>query len=462
MKKARSAGVRNIRVRGCLSFREEGRALSLANPTAASPMLDRLAGSVFFDDVIRRPPVLYGRYRRFLFTFERWDPSQREELLCARHERVLNLARRIPGYQARCARDDLFAWPILRKADIVGRERDFGTRSRLPAHRASTGGTTGVPLAIRRSPYSILVEQASMDHVCAKAGLDLPGARVAVLRGDFVKPPSEMSPPYWRGVAGPKRIFSSFHLSRRSLPDYLGGFREFAPDVLSCYPSSLQHLVDLLRERGERLRVPFVFTSSECIGPDTIKTAREVLGARVIDYYGQAERVVAAYSIDGNDYHFLPAYGRTELLPDDEGRVRVVGTSLWNDRQVFIRYDTGDFASVASMTDEARCRTELGLAGFRGIDGRSSERIDLADGRRIIGLNHLPRGVPGASSIQFQHARPELVEAFLVPSLGYGDATESALNRNFYAKFPPEIVLKITKIDVPIRSRSGKVNLLIA
>jgi hypothetical protein len=135
---------------------------------------------------------------------------------------------------------------------------------------------------------------------------------------------------------------------------------------------------------------------------------------------------------------------------------------LWNERQVFIRYDTGDFASVGSMTEDARHRTELGLAGFRGIDGRSSERIDLEDGRRIIGLNHLPRDVPGASSIQFRHVQPELVEAFLVPSIDYGEETDSALSRNFYTKFPPEIGLRITKIDVPIRSRSGKVNLLIA
>jgi phenylacetate-CoA ligase len=440
-------------------YREE--AAPRVTATRSRAMLDRLASSAVLDDAIRRPPVIYRRFRRFLATVERWDRSQREDWLAGRLRQVLNLAGRLPGYDARCVRDDLSAWPILNKNDIAGRERAFGTRSRLPAHKASTGGTTGVPLAIRRSPYSIMVEQASIDHVCAKAGLDLPGARLAVLRGDFVKPPSETRPPYWRTIGGRKRVFSSFHLSRRSLPDYLRGFREFAPDVLSCYPSSLQHLVDLLREGGERLRIAFVLTSSECISLDTVQATRQVLGARVIDYYGQAERVVAAYSIDGGDYYFLPAYGRAELLPDSEGRVRVIGTSFWNDRQVFIRYDTGDFASIASVKDEVRRRTELGLAGFRGIDGRSSERIDLTDGRRIIGLNHLPRGVPGAGSIQFRHTQPDLVEAFLVPSLGFGRDTESALARNFYAKFPPEIVLKITKIDAPIRSRSGKVNLLI-
>jgi phenylacetate-CoA ligase len=425
-------------------------------------MLDRLASSAFFDGVIRRPPVLYSKFRRFLSAVDRWDQSRRQEWLAARVEKILSLAGQIPGYQARSASEGLSAWPILSKADIAGRECAFGARSGLLTHNASTGGTTGVPLAIRRSPYSILVEQATIDHVCAKAGLDLPRARVAVLRGDFVKPPSEMSPPYWRAVGGMRRIFSSFHLSRRTLPDYLRGLREFAPDVLSCYPSSLQHLVDLVREQGEWLRLPFVLTSSERIDPNTVKTAREVLGARVIDYYGQAERVVAAYSIDGGDYYFLPAYGRAELLPDGEGRIRVIGTSLWNDRQVFMRYDTGDLASISALTEEARCHIELGLAGFHGIDGRASERIDLSDGRRIIGLNHLPRGVPGASSIQFRHARPELVEALVVPSVGYGDATESTLKQNFYAKFPSEIVLKITKVDVPIRSRSGKVNLLIA
>ncbi|HVY57327.1 MAG TPA: hypothetical protein VHA77_05705 [Xanthobacteraceae bacterium] len=423
-------------------------------------MLHKLKEFGLSEAVRRAPP--YGRRRRLLAAAERWDREELEVWLARRVSRTLALARRLPGYADAPRTNDLAAWPVLTKPDVAGREEAFGTAGLLPSYRASTGGTTGLPLKIRRSLSSVIWEQAAIDHVCAKAGLDLPRARVAVLRGDYVKPPSDLTPPFWRSVGRRTRIFSSFHLSRKTLDDYLSGLAEFAPDVLWCYPSSLQHLVGLCEAGGRSLRLGHVLSSSERMPHEVVAAARRVLGARVIDYYGQAERIVFAYAIDGDAYRFLPVYGRPELVPTEDGQVRVLGTSFWNVRQVFVRYDTGDLALVPAIDARTLHDVELGLRTFGGIDGRASERIDLGDGRRIIGLNHIPRGVAHAASVQLRQTAPDAVEALVVPLDGFDAASEATIRKNFYDKFPSDVALTIRRIEAPIRTRAGKAPLLVA
>jgi phenylacetate-CoA ligase len=196
--------------------------------------------------------------------------------------------------------------------------------------------------------------------------------------------------------------------------------------------------------------------------PDVVAAARRVLGAKVIDYYGQAERIVFAYAIDGGAYRFLPVYGRPELAPNDDGQVRVLGTSFWNDRQVFVRYDTGDLALVPGTDAQTLREVELGLRTFGGIDGRASERIDLGDGRRIIGLNHVPRGVAHVASVQLRQTAPNAVEALVVPLEGFDAGSEATIRKNFYDKFPSDVTLTIRQIDAPVRTRAGKAPLLVA
>jgi|ERR1022692_3733240 phenylacetate-CoA ligase len=424
-------------------------------------ILSKLKDYGLSDNVVRRPPFVYTAFRRLLAAADTWDRGQRESWVRERVCRTLRLAQNLPGYENPQLSDELSAWPILKKTDIAGREAAFGQSSFLPSYAAATGGTTGAPLTIRRSARSIAFEQASIDHVCSKADLELGRARVAILRGDYVKSPSDMAPPFWRSIGPSKSLFSSFHLSKRTLPHYVAALRDFKPDVLMCYPSSLQHLLALLEAGGESIRIGYVLASSESMSPELIRDAQRVLDASIIEYYGLAERVVFAYSINGRGFEFVPIYGLPELVPDGDGRFRILGTSLWNNRQVFVRYDTGDFARVRTMDEAGRSDVEFGLRSFQGINGRASERIDLPDGRRIIGLNHIPRGVPGAASVQVYHADSKLVEVFVVPLNNYGSATESAIHKNFYEKFPADVTLRILKIEAPIRNSSGKAPLLV-
>ncbi|MGL4812209.1 MAG: hypothetical protein ACRCXM_10555 [Beijerinckiaceae bacterium] len=413
--------------------------------------------SAKLDGLARRPPLLYQHYRRLLTQAEGWTEDRRLVWMNARLAEITRKASALPGYQGHTARAPA-DWRPLAKAKVLGREADFMRRTLLPAARASTGGTTGSPLSLRRNPAAIVFEQAAIDHVCAQAGLAMETARVAVLRADFIKPPADMTPPFWR-LAGPDRLLlSSFHLAPSTIRAYAGAIATFRPDVLMCYPSALGHWLALLREAGQDIRIPYILASSETLPFGIVEAARTALGATVIDYYGQAERVAASYGLNGAPHRMLPLYGYAERgEPLGDGH-ELMATSLWNTAMPLIRYRTGDM--IMGEPDPLPSGSLPVSATFR-IAGRGSERIALPDGRVLIGLNHLPRGVPGLVSLQVRRTGPAALDLVIVKGAGFGPASEAQIRANCALKIPPEVTITLVESAAPVRIASGKAPLLL-
>ena len=144
------------------------------------------------DRLIRRNPLYYGGFRRLLQQAERATLEERRALA----ERLLARSRgwvtKLPGYARFDLARPMAEQPVLLKEALQNRAEDFLAGSWLPAAHAATGGTTGVPLQLVRSLKSLTMEQAMIDHLAAKAGVELPQARVAVLRGDGIKAPLQI------------------------------------------------------------------------------------------------------------------------------------------------------------------------------------------------------------------------------------------------------------------------------
>jgi phenylacetate-coenzyme A ligase PaaK-like adenylate-forming protein len=349
---------------------------------------------------------------------------------------------------------------MLEKQALLGHESDYSTRTIFPGTTAATGGTTGQPMRLHRSVLGVVFEQATIDRICAAVGIDLLIARVAVLRGDSIKPVSDRAPPFWVDQGYRRRIFSAHHLTPATAKHFADALRSFAPDILMCYPSSLAALLNILPEECET-RVPAILCSSEMLSAHTLNRARSRFGAKVIDFYGHAERVVAAWSVDGGAWRFVPAYGYVELLPERNGLASIIATSLWDHGQLFIRYRTGDLVSVPTDDPEVLQDIALGLEPFLAVEGRQSEFVQLPNGQRIVGLNHIPRGVDGAASVQMHHAEPGLVDIYLVPTESFGEWTRQSLVENFRIKFPPMVKARLIKVARPVRESNGKAPLLL-
>jgi phenylacetate-CoA ligase len=415
--------------------------------------------------VIKRNPFFYSEFRRALEQMEDADLEARRATAQRLRARVAGWASKLPGYNKYDFSRPFGELPLLSKARLQGEAGDFQRRTLIPQVDVATSGTTGVPLRLKRSIQSLAIEQAMFDWMAAKVGLDYGNSRIAVLRGDEVKDPNDPTPPYWEDVGRNKVIFSSVHLNNRTFPHYERKLQEFQPDILTCYPSSLELLTHLAEPRNSSITFKLAITSSETLGAGLRARVKRVFGAPLLDYYGQTERSCAAYSLEDQVYRFIFPYAYPELIPGPDGKCSIVGTPFWNRAQPLIRYDIGDIAvlpEAAAESESEREKISLGLTTFNGIEGRRSDCLKLADGTRVFGLDRVPSGVDGAASVQIVQVAPEAVLMVVVPNAQYTEETLATLRRKFYLKVPHHVDLRIDLRESPYRLASGKAPVFIS
>jgi phenylacetate-CoA ligase len=410
----------------------------------------------FGDVAIRRNPLFYAQARDQLEALEqasadtRWQWTRAElgaALWCARRTAY---GRRIGG------NGEVETWPILDKTTVRADPAAFLSGARFFTANASTGGTSGAPLPLVRSLRSIVHEQACIDRMIGLLGVDAASARIAVLRGDNVKDPSDFRPPYWSYAAGGRRIvMSSNHLNAATVGAYAEALENFAPDILWAYPTSLEALCIQLQRTNRSLKVERVLTSSEFLHSEVWRLAKRVLGCNLVDYYGQAERVGFAYAQEPGQYRFLPGYAHVELIPAaEEGLYEIVGTGLWNRAMPLVRYRTGDFirldthASAADLT--------LGLQSFEGVLGRDTDILISPDGVRLTGIDHFQREVANVVRIQVIQESFDEVRILVLATPGYGEADEAKLAANVRKKLPASMRVRYECTDRLERTALGK------
>ena len=416
----------------------------------------------FGDVAIRRNPVFYASVSDQLRALERADLAARREWTRSRTSEALSFAAR-SAYGRRVGRPaQIEQWPLLDKSSVRTDPNAFLSGPAIFAARASTGGTTGVPLQLTRSLRSIVLEQACIDAMIERLAVDARDARIAVLRGDNVKDPSDLQPPFWISVAGGQRlVFSSNHLNASTVAAYAAELEDFRPDVLWAYPTALEALCLLLLRAGRTLAVQRVLTSSEMLAPHVWQLAREALGSELLDYYGQAERVAFAYAQRPGEYRFLPGYAYVELLPTmtegDDVLYEIVGTNLWNLAMPLPRYRSGDLLKLpASWGARELEEVTLGVRTFAGVLGRDSDILISPDGVQLTGIDHFQRDVANVVRIQVIQEAPEQVRVLVLPDDGYSERDTAQLLHNVRTKVPASMRVDIRTVDALERTALGK------
>jgi phenylacetate-CoA ligase len=417
-------------------------------------MRDALKRIPLVEDLIRRNPFYYARFRQLLDAVEAMDGTERRALMARLTGRAIGWATQLPGYRGFAAGKALGDFPILTKEQLQASSHDY-FRESIAGVSASTGGSSGRPLQLVRSARSVVMEQATIDWLAAKANVDLVRCRVAVLRGDIIKDPNDQRGPFWRQDGARRLVLSSNHLKPANFASFAGEIERFRPDVLLAYPSSLQLLASLAEDWSRRLRFVLVITSSETLRPGLRQRTRSVFGAELLDHYGMAERVAAAWSLEDGIYRFILPYGAAELLAQGEGKYRILGTTLWNSAQPLIRYDTGDIAMLPGSNPDLE-RVVLGVDPFMGIEGRASDVLELADGARVYALGQVTSGVRGVATVQFVQQALDLVQVIVVPGAQYDPESLEAIKRNFYLKAPESVRIAFELRDAPFRLPNGK------
>ncbi|GAW27997.1 phenylacetate-CoA ligase [Carboxydocella sp. ULO1] len=426
-------------------------------------LINKIKNINFIDFLIRRNPIYYSYSIKLLnqlinYNYEeriKWTERQLKNIICVAQKNFKHLEKQ-----------EFCKWPITDKDIINSNYFQFINRNFQIPIIAYTSGSTGKPLKLYRSLKSVVFEQACLDLICRLQGLNPYKLKIAILRGNEVKPPDDNSLPYWKFVSGKKLVLSSYHLSFENIKHYYEILLKFAPDCLMAYPSSLEMLCKYLQQSKYILNIPLIITSSEVL-PDNVRDlAQKVLGCKVIDLYGQAERVALAYSVKNNEYYFIPGYSYVELgyhSSDDEADFyEVIGTSLWNTKMFFIRYKTGDLIKVNKGTDKKQIdKIRYGLSPFKGIVGRKNDYILSPDGIRIIAINNLFWNVDNVIRAQVIQDAIDKIRILVIPAIGFNENNKKQIMVNARYKIPQNISIKIQIVNKLEVNKQGKVPFII-
>lgn len=422
---------------------------------------------------------LMRRGRAFRRTLEELERSQwlsREEFEALQNQRLSALIRhchaKVPYYR-RVMRErgllpedittvaDLPKLPFLTK-EIVRTEanallpEDLG---RFGVYRSKTSGTTGTPLKLVRDLRSIRTEYAFIWRVWRSFGHELSDRRT-IVRGDFIVPPTETRPPYWRhNLAERQLVASMLHLSPRTARDYFEAWRRFKPRSLETFPSGADYLARLACEQGEDVHFDLVLTASEPIPPDMRRNIESTFSCKVIDYYGQAERVSFAMECpEHTGLHVAPEYGVTELVEPEgdapEGTREIVGTPFINYSMPLIRYRTGDLTRPLDV--ECPCGRKMPL--IAPIETRVGGNITLPDGRCVsyLALTRVFGPLGNIRRSQVVQDRIDHIQVKVVPGAGFSGDDAESIRSGIKTILVADISVDIELLeDIPIE-KSGK------
>lgn len=401
---------------------------------------------------IRRFPGLYQRARDKIERFEDMDAGQRADY----HDRHVRGVLRAAGHSVRTRIADL---PFIDKNAVRADPARYRRWTLLPPSRAVTSGTNGLPMEVRRNLSAVVFEQATIDWVVARGGVDFTRDRVAVLRATKVLGVSRGHKVGTLLDAGRILELPTNDLSSDTFPAFFEALRVFEPRVLHVMPSAAEYLADLMIDRGLTLEIPLVFASSEVLSAAARRKFAAVFGATSIDYYGQSERVCAAYAMAAGDFRFIGSYGVPEFVPSGD-KWEIAGTGLHGRAQILLRYRTGDLVAgelaAGDMPDIA-----LGLASFGGIEGRCSDALIGRDGRKFVAMNYIPRGLEDYGRFQFVQERPHQVTINLAGWSALAKDRPEPVIRRARLMLSDDFDLDIRFVDQLERTAAGKTPFII-
>lgn len=417
-----------------------------------------LKGLEFGERFVRRSRLYYPQAVRTFFHLQEAPVEERKAFAQKRLEIVQHAAEKT-RYGHVYRGKPFEEWPLLPKERVRGHERDFLTRPPWLTSQGSTGGTAGIPLRLYRSLPSVCYEQATYDYPLLKRGLNPLKARVAILRGDNLKDPSDLEPPFWKFTAnGRKIIFSSNHLCTKTVQYYVRALREFAPDVLFAYPTSLESLCMLMQQCDLRLNIPLVIATSEAMSREARLLATRTLNAEVLHSYGAGERVAFAWSEHPEEYVMFQGYGWVELIPVEVSletiTYEIVGTGFWNLAMPLMRYRMNDLIILPKGADLEAIR--WGLQPFTGVHGRQSDFLISPDGVRLMGIDHFPREVDNVLRMQVIQPAPDFVRILVIPAESFNESNLAQVAQNVQRKLPQSMRVQIEVVDELVKTPTGK------
>ena len=408
---------------------------------------------------------------RDAWSAEQWASYQDERLA----ELLHRAATRVPFYRQqwstrraagdRSSFEDLSNWPILRKRDVRQDPHAFLADDVRPRQlfRLSSSGTSGTPITTWRSRRTMRAHYALFEARTRRwYGVDR-SMRWAMIGGQVVTPADQVDPPFWVWNSGLKQLYlSSLHVSERNARAYLDAMHEYGVRYLLGYASSMYWLAQFSLDRSlVAPRMDVVISNAEPLLPHQRDAIGAAFGCPVRNTYGMSEIVAGATECEHGTLHVWPDAGVIEAVDDDgvhvpAGRTgALLCTGLLNDDMPLVRYEVEDRGALGVARD-ATCACGRRLPQLEHIEGRLSDVLFTADGRRVFWYNVQFYDLPLREGQLVQEEVDHIV-VNVIPGDGFGPDTAALIRNRIQERLGTRRV-DVNVVDAIPRAANGKFN----
>ena len=416
-----------------------------------------------------------------------WPPEIIEAMQLRQAEHLLAHAwKTVPFYRERLAalsglkrgRLTMETWrriPLLTRTDIQDGGHDLDSRA-LPkdhgrAREASTSGSTGQPVAFKRTQITGLFFQALNLRYHLWHGRDFSAKVAKITRvsnpatvGAGAGEPSNWVPGY---VSGPMVQLDI----GTSVDEQLAWLERVEPDYLLTYSSNLRALFQRCAETG--LKIPSlreVATMSEVLEPDLRAKCRRVWGLPIVDCYSAEEVGMIALQCPEHPHYHVQAENVLVEILDDQGQPclagesgRVVVTDLHNFAMPLIRYDIDDYAVLGGP-----CSCGRGLPVIKSVLGRVRNMLTLPSGEKLWPSFHfifddaLGKSLPSLREAQLVQRTLDEIEVRVVATRPVTAQEEARARKALGAALSDAFAFRFVYVDEIARPRSGKLQAVLS
>ena len=290
--------------------------------------------------------------------------------------------------------------PVLTRREVQS-AGDALHAAQIPASHGrvgevASGGSTGVPVRVRKSELADLMWQATQIREELWHREAVTSSLVVIVRTPkhfteaqkkASKSSSGLTLPHWGGSQSQIWTTGPLHMidldqSAETYVDFIIGH---APHYIYTTPSTLRLILWHCRNRGitfPALRA--IWTRSETVDDALRDLCRDVLGVRIVSNYSAAETgYIALQCPSSTALHVQSETCLVEILDAASNPVppgasgRVIVTPLHNFATPLLRYELGDEAEAGDQ-----CPCGSGLPLLNRIVGRTLDHLTHPDGRR--------------------------------------------------------------------------------
>lgn len=274
--------------------------------------------------------------------------------------------------------EDIHRLPILTK-DIL-RDNIEGIYT-IPNYRSltfHTGGTTGIPVKVRKRKQDVQQRMAYLDAYKQSFGFTSNKMKAARFTGRKIVKDKPGKPVFWRNnYTLRQRLYSTYHLSEENLLLYVKDLNRYKPQSIEGFVSAIYTVAKYMEEKG--LKPEFipkaVFTTSETVLPYHRETIEKVFGCPLTDQYASNEGAPFIIQCPFGAYHEAIDTGIFEHIPAKEGtRILVTGFDTFG--TPLIRYDIGDV--IREGGEKCPCGSVHPV--IKRIEGREADFITTKGG----------------------------------------------------------------------------------